>query len=164
MFGVFSLDTSYFITTPSFSMQYAQYKNMLTFDLIRDVEIYSLIEKSIRGGFSCANIGKHKFNNPNLKEFDVNKEVTSGAFLDFNSLFAQVLSEKLPVGGLFELNLSEIESFFAENMNLNEEYAYMLLMDYKIPDHVKIKLMNYHSPYITIRQIKGIQAHSHKMF
>ena len=60
-----------------------------------------------------------RFNNPKMKEFDVNKKITSCAFLDFNSLYAQVLSEKKTVWALYELNKSEIEAFSVENANLN---------------------------------------------
>ena len=72
-----------------------------------------------------------------MKEFDTSKEITSGPFLDFNSIYAQVLSEQLPVGSLYEFNKSKIESFSVENINLNGEQAYFLLLDFEIPDNAK---------------------------
>ena len=60
-------------------------------------------------------------------------------FSDVNSLYAKVMSGKLPFGNFHEMNENEIENFNIEDVDLNGEYCYALLIDYEIPDECKIK-------------------------
>ena len=140
MFITHNLDPAQFLSSPAYAIQSALYFSKRGVQLLNDVEIYSLFEKNIRGGFSCANVGYARFNNKDLgAEFDERKGVESGVFLDFNSLYAQVLSGKLPCEDFAELTENEVSSFSIENIDCAGDYTYALLIDYYIPDDVKMK-------------------------
>ena len=106
-------------------------------ELIRDLEVLSVFEKNIRGGFTSV-IKSHKlFNNPGYGSFRENEPVSSGMFIDVNSLYGLMLTKKLPVGKLHELTQEEIENFNILDTNPEGEHAYALLIDYEIPDDFK---------------------------
>ena len=60
-------------------------------------------------------------------------------FDDVNSLYATVMSKKLPIGNYCEPNEREIANFDIENIDLDGDYCYALLIDYEIPKESRIK-------------------------
>lgn len=139
LFNAHGLDIAQFVTMPAYAMQTALFTSGVELGLISDMEIHSLIETNIRGGFAGVNVGKQTFNNPSLKSYNENDEYTSGAFIDYNSLYAHVLSQKLPVSDAYELNQTELKIFDINGIDIDGPYAYILLINYEIPDSVKLK-------------------------
>ena len=133
------LDPLCFLSAPGFSMEAALFESKIKIELIKDVEIYTLFEKNIRGGFSCAIEGYYELNNKYLKHFKSDEANTFAVMLDFNSLYASCLVSDLPTGKIYELTPSEIESFTIDQALTNTNYSFCMLIDYEIPDDVKIK-------------------------
>ena len=67
----------------------------------------------------------------------LNKDTTTGIFLDVNYLYATVLSGKLPVSNFHELNEKEIKDLDLDKVDLNGNHCYALKVDFEIPDEFK---------------------------
>ena len=106
-------------------------------ELLRDISVITEFESSIRGGFTSVVKGKATFNNKYLNDFDPNKPISTGIFLDINSLYGTVLHGKLPVGDFKELSEEEIRNFNIDDIDLNGEFCYALSIDFEIPDDIK---------------------------
>ena len=68
--------------------------------------------------------------------------------VDFNALYSEVMSQKLPIDGFYELTESEIQSFDMMSVDINGEYAYALGVDYTIPDNTQLSVDMYASVLI----------------
>ena len=91
------LDPCMLTTLPSLAMECAlkvSIKQGLA--LLTDIEVYTNFENGIRGGITSAVEGKVVFNTPSLPSFSPELPITSGLFVDVNSLYATILSGKLP--------------------------------------------------------------------
>ena len=80
-----------------------------------------------------------KFNNPHVEGYDSSKPITYGLFLDVNSLYPTVMSQKSPTGPYETLSMEENEPIKWEDVPSDGEYTYILLVDFHIPDDVKRK-------------------------
>ena len=139
MYNTSGLDPLCFLSAPGFSMEAALFNSKIQIELIKDVEIYTLFEKNIRGGFSCAIEGYCELNNKYLDHFKSDEMSTYAVMLDFNSLYASCLVTDLPTGEIYELTSSEVESFSIDHAIASTNYSFCMLIDYEIPDDVKIK-------------------------
>ena len=75
-----------------------------------------MIEKGIRGGI-CHSIHRHaKANNKYMKDYDENKEPSYIMYMDYNNLYGEAMSQKLPVDGFgWVEDLSVIDEDFIKN-------------------------------------------------
>ena len=75
-----------------------------------------MIEKGIRGGI-CHSIHRHaKTNNKYMKDYDENKEPSYIMYMDYNNLYGEAMSQKLPVDGFgWVEDLSVIDEDFIKN-------------------------------------------------
>ena len=133
----YKLDPAHMFTTPGFAIQAALLHSKREIDLLRDISVITEFERNIRGGFTSVVQGKATFNNKYLKDFDPNDAISTGLFLDVNSLYPTVLQGKLPVGGFKELSEEEVKKFKVDEIDLDGDYCYALLIDFEIPDDVK---------------------------
>ena len=136
--NAYGLDPAFFNTMPAYAMECCLYMSETKLDLLTDLDVHCLIENNIRGGFACANIGKVDFNSRYHPDYDADKPCSSFACLDWNSLYALCLKKKLPVGEFYELKKEEIKAFDILGTNIDEDHAYMLLVDYEIPPNVAL--------------------------
>ena len=143
MFHHYKLDPLGFITLPGLSIQSALLSADKEIFNLPDIETYSVFEGMVRGGYSATHLSYEAFNTPHCKDYDPTKEITSGGFVDVNSLYPTILVGKLPVGRMHELTHDEIESFDIASQDIDGEFAYSLMVDYEIPDDVKRKTDNF---------------------
>ena len=137
IFEEYGLDACTFVTAPSLALQCALYQSKIRIDLLEDLDIFTLFETSIRGGLVTTVTGYEEFNTPDTPLYDKNKPVKTGIMIDFNSLYPTCIVEELPYSGFYELNETEIENLNIEKVDIHGEYAYVLLIDFSIPDEVK---------------------------
>ena len=71
----------------------------ITLDLITDVDIYNMVDTSIRGGVSMISTRHAKANNPSLPSYDPELPRRDLIYLDANNLFGHATSQYLPTGG-----------------------------------------------------------------
>jgi len=137
IYSNYNLDPAQLLTISSTAMQAALLQYNKGIELLRDISVITEFESSIRGGFTSVVKGKATFNNKYLNDFDPNKPISTGIFLDINSLYGTVLHGKLPVGDFKELSEEEIMNFNIDDIDLNGEFCYALSIDFEIPDDVK---------------------------
>ena len=106
------LDACAMTTLPSLAMECALKISKVEISLLSDIEVYSNLECSVRGGITSAVQGKCTFNNPSLDNFDPDSPIFSGIFVDVNSLYATILSGKLPFSKFHLINNEEEIKFF----------------------------------------------------
>ena len=135
----YSLDPAQLLTISSLAMQAALLQSKRKIELLTDISVITDFETSIRGGLTSVVQGKNTFNNKYLKDFDSNKDITTGIFFDVNSLYAKVLNGKLPVGNFHELSEKEIKDLDLDKVDLNGNHCYALKIDFEIPDEFKEK-------------------------
>lgn len=92
-------------------------------ELISDPELARKIERSVRGGLTTCVRPYTEANNPLVNPgFDPEKEKSSYLlYLDFNSLYATVMSEKLPYGNIRKLSLDEKTEFVVKGLSEHDE-------------------------------------------
>ena len=139
MIRLFKIDPAQTLTLPSFALDAALYTSKQKFSLLTKIEHHVLFENGIRGGFTSVIQNRVTFNDPKLKNFNKNEPVTTGAYLDMNSLYPTVMYDNIVYGDLEELNDEEIKNFNIESIDVKGAFAYALEIDYTIPDDVKLK-------------------------
>ena len=81
-------------------MQITLKKGKVKSDLLVDIDMLLMVEKSIRGGI-CSAIHRYaEAQNEFMKCFDENKESLHLKHLDVSSLYGWIMSQRLPVDGL----------------------------------------------------------------
>jgi len=100
-YKIYGLDSSYYYTAPSLSwdsmMKYCTENNEdFYIELITDMDIYLLFEKSIRGGLSQISKRYAKANNEYMPNYDKNAIDEYILYLDANNLYGAGMSSFLP--------------------------------------------------------------------
>ena len=97
---IYDLDPAHFLSTSGLAWQVELKKTKVILDLLTDIDMLFMLEKSIRSGIchgihTCA-----KVNNKFMKNYDKNKESSYLKYGDVNNLYGWAMSQKLPVDGL----------------------------------------------------------------
>ena len=95
-----------------------------------------VIEKGIRGGI-CHSVHRYgKANNKYMEDYDENKESSYLIYVDYNNLYGEVMSQKLPVDG-FEWvgDPSVIDEGFIKNYDEDSDVGYIIEADIEYPKH-----------------------------
>ena len=135
----YKLDPSAFVSAPSLSMASNLHLSGSEIELIRDSTFSAMLKNNLRGGFVCLNTPYTKFNTPGTEGYDKNKPNSYGLFLDVNSLYATVMTSKLPDGKHETLTEDEVANFDFINTSATEEYSYFLLIDFNINEAKKFE-------------------------
>ena len=70
----YKLDPVYYYTLPNFSWDAMLKMTGIEFELLTDIDMYTMIERGIRGGISVASKKYAKANNPYLTDYDSSQE------------------------------------------------------------------------------------------
>ena len=115
----------------------------ITLELITDVDIYNLIDTSIRGGVSMISTGHARANNPSLPSYDPELPRRDLIYLDANNLYGHAMSQYLPTGRFRVLSDEETQSLELENLSDNGDEGYIYEVDLYYP----IELHDKHDDY-----------------
>jgi hypothetical protein len=110
----------------------------MKFDLITDIDLLNMLDANTRGGFVTVVRPFEKLNNKHTPDYDPSKPSSSAIFLDFNSMYAEILCTKLPVGEIYELTPVEVSTFDLQT-DCNGDHTYIVCVDTHIPDAVAQK-------------------------
>ncbi|XP_053641949.2 uncharacterized protein [Cherax quadricarinatus] len=133
---IYKLDVSNYISLPSFSWDAFLLKTNVKLDMIYSHELYDLIKRNLRGGFTCAINQYTKADNPLINP---NFVVESGMgthilYLYFNSLYASAMVEALPQNGIRKLSNEEKVAFLdvgLSNVSCEGQKGYWIECDTK---------------------------------
>ena len=94
---IYKLNTAKFLSTPGLASEAAFKKRRVKLDLLTDIDILLMVEKSVRGGI-CYSIYQYaKANNKYMKDYDKNRKSSYIQYWDVNNLYRWAMSQKLPV-------------------------------------------------------------------
>ena len=94
----YKLDPAHYYTTPGLAWDAALRMSKITLELITDVDIYNMIDTSIRVGVSMISTRHAKTNNPSLPSYDPELPRRDLIYLDANNLYGHALSKYLLTG------------------------------------------------------------------
>ena len=84
---IYELDSAKFLSAPGSVWQAVLKKTKVKLDLLTDIDILLMINKSIRGG-KCHSIYQYgKANNKYMKDYDKNKELSYIQYWDVNNIY-----------------------------------------------------------------------------
>ena len=75
-------------------MKSSQKKDQIKLDLLTDIDISLIVEKSIRDGICHATHQYPQANNKYIKNYDKNKESSYLKYWDVNELYRQAMSQR----------------------------------------------------------------------
>ncbi|CAB0037064.1 unnamed protein product [Trichogramma brassicae] len=135
-------NSAYYCSTPSFTWSAMLKHTKIQLELMTDVDMYTFIERGIRGGLTQASSLFAKSNNPYMREgYDPNKADTYLMYLDVNNLYGYAMSQPLPYGnfyGVDEKEFNPIDSASIERFlePKDAEESYFLEVDSEYPEKI----------------------------
>lgn len=143
-YDVFELEVVSFLSSPQLSWTAGLKHSKVNLELFTDYEMYSFIERGIRGGV-CFNGRRYaKANNKYIPNtYDSNKPNVYIIMLDVNGLYSKALMEKLPISNFRFLSDYEIENFNLMDISDDSDEGYILEVDLHYPS----KLHDCHNEY-----------------
>ena len=93
-----------------------------------------MTEEEIRGGI-CHSVHRHlKANKKYINDYDKYKESSCLMYMDYNNLYGEAMSQKLPVDS-FEWveDLSTIDEDFIKNYDEDSDVGYIIKADIEYP-------------------------------
>jgi len=94
----YGLDPVHYYSLPGFAWDAALFNSKQTLELISDQSIYNFLELGLRGGVSMISHRYAKANNRFMKDFDETKPSSFIFYIDKTQLYAEAMSDYLPVG------------------------------------------------------------------
>ena len=85
------------MSAPGFAWQLCLIKTAVKLELLTNIDMLLMVEKSIRGGICHAIHRYAKANNKYMKNYDKDIESSNLEYLDVSNLYGWVVSEKRPV-------------------------------------------------------------------
>ena len=88
-------------------------KKKVKLDLLTNIDMFLMLEKSIRGSI-CHSIYRYaKANNKYMKDYNKNKETSYIQYLDVNNIYGSIISQKLPVNNFEQIkDISQFDKDF----------------------------------------------------
>ena len=105
-------------------------------ELMTDIDMYTFIEKNLRGGITTINHRHFKANNEYLKDHDSTLPSSFIHYTDSNNLYGIGLSSKMPIKDFRWLSEGEIKDFDVTKTNADGDYCYILEVDLEYPPHL----------------------------
>ena len=122
---IYELDPAYFLSAPGLAWQASLKKTEVEIELLTNIDMLLMVEKSIQGGI-CHAIHRHaKANDKYTKNYDKNFKSSYLIYLDADNLYGWAMPQKLSVNDFEgEENIHKFNEDFIKNYddNINEEY------------------------------------------
>ena len=131
----YGLDPAHYYTLPNFAWDAMLLKSGVVIDMIYDEEMYSMIERGLRGGITQVSTKMAKANNPYMGNmYDENKPSSYINYLDANNLYGMAMSQNLPLKNLKWVNDMPSEE---EILNYDDgSKGYILEVDLEYPKEI----------------------------
>ena len=142
---IYKLDPSHYYTAPGLAWDAALKLTKVELELLTDIDMLLMIEKSIRGGISMISTRYGKANNKYMGDSFDNKQPSKYIqYLDANNLYGWAMSESLPTQGFKWMEESELKNWKAHSCILEVDLEYPrglhdLHSDYPLaPEHIGV--------------------------
>lgn len=134
---IHKLDPCYYVTLPAFSWDSMLRYTKVRIKLIKNLEMLSMINKGIRGGFSCAIKKYAKSNNQFIADYNPDLPTTHIIYLDLNNLYGGIMMQHFAYRGFRWVRQVDKFDIFA---NQDKKIGYILEVDVEIPIHAHDRL------------------------
>ena len=95
---LYGLEPVHYYSLPGLSWDAMMKHSGVELELIRDIDMYQMVEKGIRGGISMISRRYAEANDPRMGDaYDPSQPVKTLLYMDANSLYPGVMCEKLPI-------------------------------------------------------------------
>lgn len=121
----YKLDPCHYVGTPSFAWDAMLLNFNVQLEILKDSEMYLMLERGIRGGQSVIFKKYAKANNKYLDNYDENKPSNYVIYLDANNLYGEAMTHKLPISGFKWVDDVDINTI----MNYTEESDIGYILD-----------------------------------
>ena len=129
---IYKPDSAKFLSAPGLAWQASSKKRKLKFDLLTDVDMLLMVEKSIREEICYSIYWYVKANNKHMKKSDKNKESSYLQYWDVYNLYGWVMSQKLPVNNFEWIKYtSQFNEEFIKSYNDESDKGYFVEVDFQ---------------------------------
>lgn len=128
------LDPAHYYTAPGLSWDSMLKYTGIELRILRDPDMYLMIESGIRGGVSMITKKHAVANNPYLESYDPAKPHRFLMYLDANNLYGWAMSQKMPVDDFKWLGEEEIRELDVMTIADDSNEGYILEVDLEYPD------------------------------
>jgi len=141
----YGLDPANYLTAPSLAWDAFLKYTKVEIELIDNIDMYLMIEKGLRGGYS--NIGSIRYakaNNKYLgKEYDKNIKTSYIQYEDMNNLYGWSMCQMLPLNNFKFIDVNEIDVEKILNYNENDSKGFIIECDLEYPKELHDKHNDY---------------------
>ena len=134
----YGLDAAHYFSAPGMAWDAALKLTEVQLQLFDNEEMYTFLERSIRGGVSQISKRVAIANNENCQDFDPLKPISHLIYLDANNLYGWAMSQSLPTHDFRWLTFEEIANLDIRNISSKDdaEYGYIYEVDLHYPDNL----------------------------
>ena len=132
----YGLDAAHYFSAPGMAWDAALKLTEVQLQLFDNEEMYTFLERSIRGGVSQISKRVAIANNENCQDFDPLKPISHLIYLDANNLYGWAMSQSLPTHDFRWLTFEEIANLDIRNISKDAEYGYIYEVDLHYPDNL----------------------------
>ena len=139
----YGLDAVHYYSAPGMAWDSALKMTAVKLQLFDNEDMYTFIERSIRGGVSQISKRYAKANNSRCKNYNPLKPITHLVYLDANNLYGWAMSQPLATHGFRWLTEEEITTIEIQSLADAAEDGYIFEVDLSYPSHLHDKHNDY---------------------
>ena len=139
----YGLDACHYYSAPGLAWDAALKMSKIKLQLFDNEEMYTFMERSIRGGVSMITKRHAKANNPECRNHNPNKDNSHLIYLDANNLYGWAMSQYLPTHGFEWMKENDIEKLDINSIPQDGEDGFIFEVDLDYP----MELHDLHNDY-----------------
>ena len=139
----YGLDAAHYYTAPGMAWDAALKLTNVKLELFDNEDMYTFIERSIRGGISQISKRFAKANNKDCPDYDPLKSITHLIYLNANNLYGWAMSQFLPTHGFRWLTQDEINYIIIKHLADDSEDGYIFEVDLTYPESLHPRHSDY---------------------
>ena len=141
---LYGLDPCHYYSIPSLSFDAMLKYTKVKIDLLKDVDMYMFIEKSLRGGISQVSCRFSQANNKYMGEnFQIEEPSKYITYFDANNLYGYASCQSLPLSDFEWVRKENFEQIDWKKLSENDQIGYILECDLEYPVNLHELHKNY---------------------
>eukprot|EP00116_Pleurobrachia_bachei_P001435 sb/3461697/ len=130
------LDPCHYVSLPAFAWDAMLRMTKVKLEVLTDIEMYTFLEKALRGGVTTVNHRHAKANNKYLDDFNPEDPISFINYIDANNLYGASMKNKMPTKNFKWLSQEEIDSIDIQKLDPEGDKCYIFEVDLDYPDHL----------------------------
>ena len=130
----YGLDPAHYFTSPGLSWDACLKMTKVRLELLTDIDMLLMFERSLRGGVSTITGRYAKANNPLIgEEYDPTKDHSYLFYIDCNNLYGHSMSSYLPTGDFKDVPKQMFDNFDVLSIPDDADTGFLLDVDLRYP-------------------------------